>query len=89
MNKEGSYYVDEEAGQLILKNGEVEESFIIEEEVLFDGRKYLILVPDQEDEDENRDALVLKMVQDGEQKYLSIIEDEKEFQNVKERYLNK
>jgi len=89
MNKEGSYYVDEEAGQLILKNGEVEESFIIEEEVLFDGRKYLILVPDQEDEDENRDALVLKMVQDGEQNYLSIIEDEKEFQNVKERYLNK
>jgi len=89
MNKEGSYYVDEEAGQLILKNGEAEESFIIEEEVLFDGRKYLILVPDQEDEDENRDALVLKMVQDGEQNYLSIIEDEKEFQNVKERYLNK
>jgi len=89
MNEEGSYYVDEEAGQLILQNGDVEERFFIEEEVLFDGRKYLILVPDQGDEDENREALVLKMIKDGEQNYLSIIEDEKEFQNVKERYLNK
>jgi hypothetical protein len=88
MNEEGSYYVDEEAGELVLKNEGVEERFVIEDEVRFDGSKYLVLVP-ATDEDEDKEALVLKMVHDGDQSYLSIIEDEEEFQNVRERYLSK
>jgi len=87
MNDEGSYYVDEEAGELVLKNEGVEERFIIEDEVYFDGSKYLILIPAEEDE--AREALVLKMVENGDESYLSIIENEEEFQNVRERYLNK
>ncbi|HMA59728.1 MAG TPA: DUF1292 domain-containing protein [Halanaerobiales bacterium] len=87
MNEEGSYYVDEEAGELVLKNEGVEERFVIEDEVHFDGSKYLVLVP--ADDDEDKEALVLKMVQEGDQSYLSIIEDEEEFQNVRERYLSK
>lgn len=87
MNEEGSYYVDEEAGELVLKNEGVEERFVIEDEVYFDGSQYLVLVP--VDNDEEPEALVLKMVQEGDQSYLSIIEDEEEFQNVRERYLNK
>ncbi len=88
MNEEGSYYVDEEAGELVLKNEGVEERFLIEDEVRFDGSKYLVLVPAEEG-DEDKEALVLKMVHDGDQSYLSIIEDEEEFQNVRERYLSK
>jgi len=87
MNEEGSYYVDEEAGELVLKNEGVEERFVIEDEVRFDGSKYLVLIP--ADNDESQEALVLKMVQDGDQSFLSIIEDEEEFQNVRERYLSK
>ena len=87
MNEEGSYYVDEEAGELVLKNDGVEERFIIEEEVMFDGTKYLVLIPS--DYDEDSEALVLKMVNEGDQSFLSIIEDEQEFENVKERYLSK
>ena len=87
MNEEGSYYVDEEAGELVLKNEGVEERFVIEDEVRFDGSKYLVLIP--ADNDESKEALVLKMVHDGDQSYLSIIEDEEEFQNVRERYLSK
>ena len=89
MNEEGSYYVDEEAGELVLKNEGVEERFIIDDEVLFDGSKYLVLVPVEIDEEEEAQALVLKMINDGDESYLSIIESEDEFQNVRERYLSK
>ena len=87
MNDEGSYYVDKDAGELVLKNEGVEERFIIEDEILFDGKKYLILIPTEHDE--SKEALVLRMVDEGDESYLSIIEDEDEFQNVRERYLNK
>lgn len=89
LSGEGSYYVDEEAGELVLKNEGVEERFIIDDEVLFDGSKYLILVPVDVEEDEETEALVLKMVTEGDESYLSIIESEDEFQNVRERYLSK
>lgn len=89
LSGEGSYYVDEEAGELVLKNEGVEERFIIDDEVLFDGSKYLVLVPVEVDEEEEAEALVLKMVNDGDESYLSIIESEDEFQNVRERYLSK
>jgi len=89
LSGEGSYYVDEEAGELVLKNEGVEERFIIDDEVLFDGSKYLVLVPVEIDEEEEAQALVLKMINDGDESYLSIIESEDEFQNVRERYLSK
>jgi len=89
LSGEGSYYVDEEAGELVLKNEGVEERFIIDDEVLFDGSKYLVLVPVEVDEEEETEALVLKMVNEGDESYLSIIESEDEFQNVRERYLSK
>ncbi|MFO7814776.1 MAG: DUF1292 domain-containing protein [Halanaerobiales bacterium] len=89
MNGEGSYYVDEEAGELVLENKGVEKRFIIDDEVLFDGSKYLVLVPAEIDEGEEVEALVLKMVTEGDESYLFIIESEEEFQNVKERYLSK
>ncbi len=89
LSGEGSYYVDEEAGELVLKNEGVEERFIIDDEVLFDGSKYLVLVPVEIDEEEEAEALVLKMVDEGDESYLSIIESEDEFQNVRERYLSK
>jgi|AntDeeMinimDraft_5_1070356.scaffolds.fasta_scaffold29671_1 uncharacterized protein YrzB (UPF0473 family) len=89
LSGEGSYYVDEEAGELVLKNEGVEERFIIDDEVLFDGSKYLVLVPVEIDEEGEAEALVLKMVNEGDESYLSIIESEDEFQNVRERYLSK
>lgn len=86
MNKEGSYWVDQEKGELVLNNEGIEDRFYIEDEILFDGSKYLVLIPAEEEESD--EALLLKIVEGKDESFLSIIEDEKEFDEVKERYLN-
>lgn len=86
MGNEGSYWVDQDKGELVLNNEGIEERFYIEDEILFDGSKYLVLIPVEDEESD--EALLLKIVEGKDESFLSIIEDEKEFNKVQERYLN-
>ncbi len=84
-NEEGTFYVDEEAGELILKDGDDEQRFIIDEEIEIGDNRYLILVPSADDDSE--EALALKFIKEGDDEVLSIIDDESEFEEVKAKYL--
>ncbi len=83
-NEEGTFWIDEENSELVLKVGNKEESFIIEEELTIDENKYLILVP--VDENDNEEALVFKLLKDEET--LVVIEDDDEFERVREKYMS-
>jgi hypothetical protein len=96
MNKEeGTFYVDEETNELVLTDDQnSEQRFYIEEELKLDNNKYLILIPSEEDghtneDQDNNEALVLKLIKDeGDDEILSVIEDDNEFEKVKEEYFS-
>ncbi|MEJ6950030.1 DUF1292 domain-containing protein [Natronospora cellulosivora (SeqCode)] len=88
MANEGTFWVDEEEGVLIIRDTEGEEdNYVIEHQLELDDNTYLILVQEDMVEDENADAFVLKITNDGEEQILSVIEDEDEFQKVRDSYL--
>lgn len=89
MNNEGSFWIDEEEGVLIIKDIDgVEDKFIIEDELFIDENTYLILVPEEMVVDEKAEAFVLKLVSDGDEEYLSVVDDEAEFEMVKAEYMS-
>ncbi|MFW6022200.1 MAG: DUF1292 domain-containing protein [Halanaerobiaceae bacterium] len=87
-NKEGSFWVDEEEGVLIVRDiSGNEDKYVIEEQLEVEGNQYLILIPEEMADDEEAEAFVLKIVSEGEQEILSIVDDESEFEKVKESYM--
>jgi len=86
--KEGKFKVDEETDELVLIEDDNEERFYIEQEINLDDNRYLILIPSEEGKYDQDEALVLKLFKEGESEVLSIIEDEEEFEKVKEAYIN-
>ncbi len=89
MANEGTFWVDEDEGVLIIRDDEgTEDKYVIEEELELDDNRYLILVPEDMVDDDDAEAFVLKIVQSGEEEeILSVVEDEAEFEKVKEGYL--
>lgn len=88
MSNDGTFWVDEEEGVLIVRDGEGnEDKYVIEEEIEILDNRYLILVPEEVADDDEADAFVLKIVTEGEEEVLSVVDDEKEFEKVKENYL--
>lgn len=88
MGNEGTFWVDEEEGVLIIRDKEgVEDKYIIDKQMEIDSNKYLILIPEEMIDDENAEAFVLKIMNDGEQEVLVVVDDESEFEMVKENYL--
>ena len=91
MANDGTFWVDEDNGVLIIRDDQgAEDKYIIEEELEIDENRYLILVPEDmvDDDDDDAEAFVLKIVQNGEEEeILSVVEDETEFEKVKEGYL--
>ena len=88
MAKEGTFWVDEEEGVLIIRDEDgAENKYVIEEQLDIDDNKYLILVPEDIVDDEDAEAFVLKIMEDGEEEILSVVDDELEFERVKEEYL--
>ncbi len=89
MANEGTFWVDEDEGVLIIRDDQgAEDKYIIEEELDIDDNKYLILVPEDMVDDDDAEAFVLKIVQNGEEEeILSVVEDETEFEKVREGYL--
>lgn len=85
MDEGGTFWVDEEEGILVFKNEEGEDRFYVDDELELDGNKYLILVSADDEEDD--EALVLKLIKEGNDEILTIIEDDEEFERVKEAYI--
>lgn len=88
MANEGTFWVDEENGLLIVKDEEEnEDKYVIEEEVKLDDNTYLILVPEEIVDEDDAEAFVLKMENEGDEQVLTVIEDESEFEEVKQAYM--
>lgn len=91
MNSEkGNFWVDEENKELVLEDGSGEERFYIDEEFNFEGSTYLILIPaEASKEEDNEEALLLKLIKEDGEEMLSLIEDDDEFEKVKNYYLQR
>ncbi len=87
MAKEGTFWIDEQEGMLVFNSEEGEDRFYIENELKLDGNKYLILIPADLEDEEAEEALVLKLISDGDEEILSVIEDDDEFEKVKNAYI--
>ncbi|MFP4016965.1 MAG: DUF1292 domain-containing protein [Halanaerobiales bacterium] len=89
MANEGTFWVDEEEGVLIIRDESgAEDKYVIEDELDIEDTTYLILVPEDEVDDENAEAFVLKITNNGdEQDILSVVEEESEFEKVKNAYM--
>ncbi len=82
-NEEGTFWIDKEKNELVLKNAEQEDRFYIEQEFEIESKKYLILVSTDDDKDE---AMAFKLMEDEET--LAVIEDDEEFERVREKYMS-
>jgi len=85
---EGNFWVDEENEELVLEDESGEERFYIDEEFNYEGTTYLILIPAEEGVEEE-EALLLKLVKQDGSEMLSLIEDDEEFEEVKNYYLQR
>ena len=84
---DGQFWIDEEKKQLVLSDGESESRFYIEDDLVIDGTKYLIIVDSEGDKDSA--ATVIKIVNEGEEELIVPVEDEEEFNKVKDEYTTK
>lgn len=84
---EGNFWVDEENEELVLEDESGEERFYIDEEFNYEGTTYLILIPAEEGEEE--EALLLKLIKKEGEEMLSLIEDDEEFERVKNYYMQR
>ncbi len=84
---EGTFWIDEETEELVLDEEGQEERFYVEQELKVDDNNYLILVPSEKGRYEEGEALVLKLTEKDDSEVLSIIEDDAEFDRVREVYL--
>lgn len=84
---DGQFWIDEEKKQLVLSDGESESRFYIEDDMVIEGTKYLIIVDSEGDKESA--ATVIKIVNEGEEEVIIPVEDEEEFNKVKHEYTTK
>jgi len=82
---DGQFWIDEEKKELVLSDGENENRFYIEEDLVIEGTKYLIIV--ESGADKNEAATVVKILNEGDEEIIIPVEDEDEFKKVEEEYL--
>ncbi|MFW5787269.1 MAG: DUF1292 domain-containing protein [Halanaerobiales bacterium] len=88
--EQGKFWIDEENNELVLEDAGGEERFYIEEEFDYEGNTYLVLIPAEENSDyEEDEALLLKLVENDGEDVLSLIEDDEEFERVRDYYLQR
>ena len=83
----GSFWVDEENKELVLVENNKEQRFYIDEKLEIENNEYLVLIPSEEGDYEENEALVLKLNKEDNEEYLSVIEDDEEFEKVRNTYL--
>ncbi|ADO76983.1 hypothetical protein [Halanaerobium praevalens] len=81
----GKFWIDEKKKELVLSDETGESRFIIEEDMIIDGVKYLIIVDARADE--NADGTVVKILNEGEEEIIAPVEEKEEFEKVKAQYL--
>lgn len=82
-NRHGTFWIDEQKNELVLKDNNEEQRFYIDEEFNINGEKYIILVST---EDNNDEAIAFKLQEDDET--LAVIENDEEFDRVREKYMS-
>ena len=88
-NNEGTFWVDEQTKELVLKEDNEEQRFYIDEEVEVENNQYLVLIPSEDQKTYNEEeALVLKVAEEDGEEILSVIESDSEFEKVKKAYMN-
>ncbi|AZO95705.1 DUF1292 domain-containing protein [Iocasia frigidifontis] len=87
MNKEGTFWINEKEGQLIINDGENEEKYVIEEELNLDSQRYFIMVPAENADDEEQEAFVMKLIGNEGEEVLAHIDNDEEFAKVRQAYL--
>ena len=88
-NNEGTFWVDEQTKELVLKEDNEEQRFYIDEEVEVENNQYLVLIPSEDQKTYNEEeALVLKVAEEDGEEILSVIESDSEFEKVKNAYMN-
>lgn len=88
MDEDAVFWVDEQEGELVFQDEEGEERYIIEEELDLDGNKYFVIVRAEMIGEEDADAMVLKLIREGDEEVLTMIEDDEEFERVRDAYIN-
>lgn len=83
---EGKFWIDEEEKELVLSDENGESRFIIEDDLIVDGIKYLVIVDARAGE--NADAFVVKIITEGEEEIIAPVEDEAEFEKVRDKYIS-
>ncbi|MCK4259762.1 MAG: DUF1292 domain-containing protein [Halanaerobiales bacterium] len=84
MSEKGIFNVDVERGLLILEDEDGnEEKFIIEDEIEFDGKRYLILCHEEETDLGEYIALRVEKDENGEE-FMMTIEDDDELNRLQE-----
>ncbi len=82
-NRQGTFWIDEQKNELVLKDSNDEQRFFIDEEFNINGEKYIILISTEDDNDE---AIAFKLLEDDET--LAVIDDDEEFDRVREKYMS-
>ncbi|CCU79409.1 conserved hypothetical protein [Halanaerobium saccharolyticum subsp. saccharolyticum DSM 6643] len=81
----GKFWIDEDKKELVLSDGKGESRFFIEDDLVIDGVKYLIVVDARAGE--NADATVIKILNEGEEEIIVPVEEKEEFEKVQAEYL--
>lgn len=81
----GKFWIDEEEKELVLSDEHGESRFIIEDDLVIDGVKYLIIIDARAGED--ADATVVKIFNEGEEEIIIPVEEKEEFEKVQAEYL--
>jgi len=81
----GKFWIDEDEKELVLSDGKGESRFIIEDDLVIDGVKYLIVVDARAGK--NGDATVIKILNEGEEEIIVPVEEKEEFEKVQAEYL--
>lgn len=82
---DGKFWIDEDKKELVLSDGSGESRFFIEDDLVIDGVKYLIVVDARAGE--NADATVIKILNEGEEEIIAPVEEKEEFEKVQAEYL--
>jgi hypothetical protein len=82
---DGKFWIDEEEKELVLSDGTGESRFIIEDDLVIEGVKYLIIIDARAGE--KADATVVKIINEGEEEIIIPVEEKEEFEKVQAAYL--
>ncbi len=86
---EGRYWYDPDNKELVIEYEEEHKRFYFQDKFNLKGETYCILSPaeaEKEEVEEEETALIMKIIDKGDEEVLTIIDDDKEFEDVCKHY---